>query len=109
MAAIRSMGLGRRLFTFSACCAWALVEMLAGAQAPQPSALSQPAQTGARCRVEGHVRSGNVPLPGTSIVVQVGDALKATTSTDVDGKYTIAFSPNATYHISADLTAFARV
>jgi trimeric autotransporter adhesin len=103
------MGLGRRLFTFAACCAWALVEVLAGAQAPQPSGPSQPAQTGARCRVEGHVRSGSVPLPGASIVVEVGDALKATTSTDVDGKYTIAFSPNATYHISADLTAFARV
>jgi hypothetical protein len=91
------MRLSGRLFTCAACCAWALAEVLAGAQ------------TGARCRVEGHVRSGNLPLPGASIVVQVGDVLKATTSTDVDGKYTIAFSPNGTYHLSADLTAFARV
>jgi hypothetical protein len=95
------MGPSSRLLTFAACCAWALVEVLVEAQAG--------AQAGARCRVEGHVRSGNVPLPGASIVVQVEDALKAATSTDVDGKYTIAFPPNATYHVSVDLTAFARV
>ena len=103
------MGLNSRFLTFAACCAWALVEVLAGAQAPQPASPGQPPQTGARCRVEGHVSSGTVALPGATIVVQVGDSVKASTSTDVDGKYTIAFSPNATYHLSADLTAFARV
>src|SRR5262249_11284669 len=36
-------------------------------------------------------------------------ALKAATSTDLDGHYTIIFSPNATYHLSAELTAFAPV
>ena len=35
--------------------------------------------------------------------------LKAATSTDVEGKYAIFFSPNASYHVSADLTAFTRV
>ena len=50
-----------------------------------------------------------MPLPGAAVVVQVGDAVKAATSTDADGKFTIAFSPNATYHIAAELTAFARV
>jgi hypothetical protein len=103
------MGLNGRFLTFAACCAWAVVEVLAGAQAPQPAAPGQPAQTGARCRVEGHVSSGTVALPGATIVVQVADSVKASTSTDVDGKYTIAFSPNATYRLSADLTAFARV
>ena len=103
------MGLNSRLLTFAACCAWALVEVLAGAQAPQPASPGQPPQTGARCRVEGHVSSGTVALPGATIVVQVGDSVKASTSTDVDGKYTIAFSPNATYHLSADLTEFARI
>src|SRR6185436_4567694 len=87
-------------------CAWALVEALVAAQAPQSS--TTPPQATARCRVDGRVTSGTAPLPGVSIVVQVGDAVKATTSTDLDGKYTIAFSPNATYHIAADLTAFTR-
>jgi hypothetical protein len=95
-------------FTFAACCAWAVAEVLAGAQAPQPSSPIQPAQTGARCRVEGHVTSGTVPLPGASIVVQVANTVKASTSTDIDGKYTVTFTPNATYHLSADLTAFGR-
>ena len=49
-----------------------------------------------------------MPLPGASVVVQVGDAVKAATSTDADGKFTITFSPNATYHIAAELTAFTR-
>ena len=41
-------------------------------------------------------------------MVHVGDALKAATSTDIDGRYTILFAPNATYHVSADLTAFGQ-
>ena len=45
-------------------------------------------------------------MPGASVVVHLGDALKAATSTDIDGKYAIVFAPNATYHVSADLTAF---
>src|SRR3984957_20942220 len=95
-------------FTFAACCAWAFAEVLAGAQAPPSTSPNQPPQNGGRCRVEGHVSSGTVALPGASIVVQVADTVKAATSTDADGKYTIAFSPNATYHLSADLPAFAR-
>jgi hypothetical protein len=58
--------------------------------------------------VDGRVTSGTAALPGVSIVAQVGDSVKATTSTDLDGKYTIAFSPDATYHISADFTGFTR-
>ena len=99
-----------RLVTVVACGAWALVEVLVGAQAAQqPAPPSPQAQAGPRCRVEGHVRSGNVPLPGASIVVQAGDVVRAATSSDIDGKYAVTFSPNATYHLSADLTAFARV
>jgi len=74
-----------------------------GAQTPSP----QPA--GTTCRVEGRVTSGRDGLPGASVVVHVGDLLKAATSTDIDGRYTIIFSPNATYHLSAELTAFASV
>src|SRR5439155_26603527 len=76
---------------------------------PQQAAPTARAQADARCRVEGRVTSGSAPLPGASVVVHVGDVLKAATSTDIDGKYTILFAPNATYHVSAELTAFARV
>jgi hypothetical protein len=55
------------------------------------------------------VTSGRDPLPGVSIVVHTGDTLKAATSTDVDGRYTILFSPNATYRVTAELTAFGAV
>ena len=92
-----------RLISFAACGVWALVGVLVGAQATQPP-------TAARCRVDGRVTSGGTPLPGVAIVVQVGDAIRGTTSTDLDGRYTIAFTAafpaGATYHISADLTAF---
>jgi hypothetical protein len=74
---------------------------------PVPRAAQAPT-AGPRCRVEGHVSSGNVPLPGVSVIVQIGDAVKAATSTDADGKLAIAFSPNATYHLAAELTAFSR-
>jgi trimeric autotransporter adhesin len=77
----------------------------AGQQPPPPS--RQPA--GGTCRVEGRVTSGREGLPGASVVVHVGSVLKAATSTDIDGRYTIVFSPNATYHLSAELTAFAPV
>ena len=60
------------------------------------------------CRVEGHVTSGRDPLPGVSVVVHAGDALKAATSTDVDGSFAISLSrPNASYRLTAELTAFA--
>ena len=77
----------------------------AGAQSPQ---LVVPAQTAVRCRVEGRVTSGGSPLPGASVIVHVGDALKVATSTDIDGKYTILFAPNSAYRISADLTEFSQ-
>jgi len=48
-------------------------------------------------------------VPGASVVVHVGDVLKAATSTDIDGKFTILFTPNATYNVSAELTSFTRV
>ena len=75
---------------------------------PGAASASQPPQPARAAGSRGTSRSGNVPLPGASVVVQVGDAVKAATSTDADGKFTIVFSPNATYHISAELTAFAR-
>src|SRR5580700_10291646 len=78
--------------------------IVAGAQ--QPAAAAQ-VPAAARCRVQGQVTSAGSPLPGASVVVHVGDALKAATSTDIDGRYTILFGPDATYRVSAGLTAFS--
>ncbi len=95
--------------------AWyALVLVAASAAAASVGAAAQP-QTSAQpsaapaCRIDGRVTSGGLALPGVSIVVHAGDALKAATSTDLDGRYTILFAPNATYRLTADLTAFAPV
>jgi hypothetical protein len=89
------------------CSAAAIFGVAAGAQAPHPApAQSGSAQGAPRCRVTGRVTSGGVPLPGASIVVRAGDAIRAATSTDPDGTYVILFTPNATYHVSADLTGF---
>ncbi len=78
--------------------------VVAAAQAPSPGA-----PDAARCRVDGRITSGAQPLPGVSLVVRVGDAVRASTSTDQDGRYTIIFAPQATYHVTAQLTAFATV
>src|SRR5262245_32224200 len=77
----------------------------AGPRQPQQLATAQSAV----CRVEGQITSSRDALPGASVVVRVGGVLKAATSTDLDGRYTIVFAPNATYHLSAELTAFAPV
>ena len=47
-----------------------------------------------------------MPLPGVSIVVRTGEAIRASTSTDVDGTFVILFAQSGTYHLSADLTGF---
>ena len=73
----------------------------AGAQERQ-----QPAPPAPRCRISGRVTSGNVPLPGVSIVVHAGGVLRGATSTGIDGSYTIFFAPNAAYQVSADLAGF---
>ena len=85
-----------------------VVASIAGASAAGPAQQPAVPQTSS-CRVEGRVTSGRDPLPGVSITVRAGDALKAATSTDLDGKYTILFAPNATYRITSDLTGFTAV
>jgi hypothetical protein len=101
-----------RLWVGAALVAAGVVGASAGAPVAQQSAPGAlPAATAASqlCRVEGHVTSGREQLPGATVVVHVGDALKAATSTDVDGKFTIIFAPNATYSLTAELTAFTSV
>src|SRR5438105_2003269 len=87
---------------------------LTAAQGLQPAeqpgqGATQANQNAARCRIEGQVKSGNTVLPGASIVVSIGGAVKAATSTDAGGRYFLAFTPNATYHLSTGLTNFAPV
>ena len=73
---------------------------------PPQATPARPSPAG--CRVTGRALSGTAPLPGVAIVVRVGDAVKAATSTDTEGKFTILFGPSATYHVSAELMAFAQ-
>jgi hypothetical protein len=40
-------------------------------------------------------------------VVHAGDALKAATSTNVDGTFSIFVAPNTSYRVATELTAFA--
>ena len=72
---------------------------------PQSAAPAQP-PAGPSCRVTGRVTSGREPLPGASVVVHAGDALKAATSTNVDGTFSILVAPNISYRVAAELTAF---
>ena len=109
-----SCGLGLRnkeacaapLWILVVCGAWISAAALA-AQTSQPS--SPPRHPATPCRIEGHVSSGQTPLPGVSVLVQEDGLTKAETSTAVDGAYAIALGPGAVYHLTAELTAFIRV
>src|SRR5476651_1498686 len=81
-----------------------LANQMQGAAAQQALA-----STPAGCRVTGRVLGGTRPLPGAAVVVRVGPTLKAATSTDQDGKYTIIFGPGTTYHVTVDLMLFKPV
>jgi hypothetical protein len=83
----------------------ALYSSALGAQAPQ--ATTSPAPS--RCRVDGRVSSGGAPLPGASVIVRAGAAVRAATSTDVDGRFAVLFAPESTYHLTIELTAFTSV
>ncbi len=103
---------GRRAWTVGACCVATLV--ISGqfpiAATARLSGQEPPTQPGppAGCRVTGRVLSGAEPLPGAAVVVSSGGNVKAATSTGVDGRFTILFGPNATYHVIAELTAFTK-
>ena len=49
------------------------------------------------------------PLPGATIVVHQGGRLVLATSTDIEGKFTILFTPGQTFKVSAEQTGFAAV
>ena len=72
-----------------------------------PSAQGQPpAASAPSCRVDGRVTAGRIPLPGVAIVARAGDAVKASTSTDTDGRFTMRVAPDVSYRVTAELTAF---
>ena len=86
------------------------VRVVAAAALQDASVQNVPAKAGAAgCRVTGTVRAGSTPVPGVAIVVRVGDAVKAATSTGPDGTFTIVFGPNATYHVAAEMMAFTKI
>ena len=62
----------------------------------------------ATCRVSGRAIGGTVPLPGVSVLVKSGDAVRAATSTDPDGTYHLGL-PAGTYELTAELTGFTSV
>jgi hypothetical protein len=75
---------------------WAIAMLSAaiGAQSPQ------------RCRIDGRVTSGSIPLPGVSILVHTGEALRVATSTGVDGRYSLSIPSGAQSRLSAIFTGF---
>ena len=87
----------------------AALVMLLGSASPHLSAQVAAPGTAVRCRVTGRVVSGGVPLPGVSIVVRGDGAVKAATSTDLEGTYAILFAPDAAYDVSAELPGFSPI
>ncbi|HEX6975953.1 MAG TPA: carboxypeptidase regulatory-like domain-containing protein, partial [Vicinamibacterales bacterium] len=73
-----------------------------------PAIDAQQAPPAGSCRISGKSTSGPTALPGVSIVITAGGAVKGVTSTDPDGTYRLAVMPG-TYTMSAELTGFARV
>jgi trimeric autotransporter adhesin len=60
------------------------------------------------CRVTGHVTSGGVPLPGVSITMRAAGAMRAATSTETNGTFSLPAAPGD-YTLSAELTGFTSV
>ena len=50
-----------------------------------------------------------MPLPGATVVVRQGARLIVATATDIQGRFTIVFTPQQTFGVSAELTGFASV
>jgi hypothetical protein len=102
---LASLSTSSRLWCGLAFAAAGVVGASAGAPPAQQAGAAPQSPRGQSCRVEGHITSGRVALPGVSIVVHAGaagDILKAATSTDTDGKFTILFAPDATYRLTGE-------
>ena len=62
-------------------------------------------QETAGCRISGRAAAGGTALPGVSIIVTVADAVKAVTSSALDGSFQLAL-PSGSYKVRAELTGF---
>ena len=60
------------------------------------------------CRTTGHVVGAGTPLPGVAVTATRDAMVQATTSTGVDGNFTIAL-PSGDYRLAFELTGFQRV
>ena len=72
--------------------------------------LGQAPPAAARRIIHGVVKSGNVPIPGVTVTAtnSVTDQ-KVTTSTDVDGSYSLQVTSDGHYSVRAQMAAFAPV
>src|SRR3954464_16033625 len=61
----------------------------------------------AACRVSGVARGAGVALPGVSISVVAGDAIRSASATQADGTYRVSVAPGS-YRLRAELTGFDR-
>ena len=73
-----------------------------------PSVELDAQQAPGACRISGRATSGGTALPGVSMVVRSGDAVKTATSSDTDGTYRLSLPPGA-YRVTAELTGFETV
>jgi hypothetical protein len=77
------------------------------APVPAASADAQPAQAGGI--LHGHVKSGNVPLPGVTITAQnTLTGKRYSTTTDVTGSWSLTIPQNGRYVVRTQFAAFAQ-
>jgi hypothetical protein len=88
---------------------------VAAVQLAFPLAAAMPANSGAQapappCVIRGTVGAGQVRLPGVGITLTPkAGATTVSTSTGIDGTYTMTVPGPGTYSVAADLTGFATV
>src|SRR6185437_13736069 len=58
--------------------------------------------------ITGVVKSGNTPIPGATVIATNSSAeAKATTSTDINGAYTLQVTAAGKYQLRVEMPAFA--
>jgi hypothetical protein len=88
------------------CAALSLGALAQGGPVPQASGAAQPVAGG---RLHGVVKSGNVPLPGVTVVAQnTLTGKKYATTTDVTGSWSMTIPQNGRYVIRTQFAAFAQ-
>lgn len=84
-------------------------DTVAPAQAPAPSTQALLPATASGGRLHGHVKSGNIPLPGVTITAQnTLTGKRYSTTTDVTGAWALNISQNGRYVIRTQFAAFAQ-